>query len=225
MSNIKNIRGIRGIFFDLDGTLFDTAPELSAAINHMLTDLNLDKLDPLDIRNFIGRGADNLIKKSIALSSQLDPEPFFEEGTRLFHQHYMVNAGFSKPYNDAKDTLKKLKEKNIYLVCITNKTKIFTNKILSQSGFLDFMDLVVSGDSLNKMKPDPLQIQHGCEALGLLPNQVIMVGDSSNDIEAGSAAGTYVITVPYGYNYGQPIDSPKVDLAIKILSDLTQVAD
>ena len=222
MSDIKNIKGI---FFDLDGTLFDTAPELSDAINHMLSDLNLDKLDSLDIRNFIGRGADNLIKKSIALSSHLDPEPFFEEGKKLFHQHYIINAGFSKPYDDARDTLKKLKERNIYLGCVTNKPKIYTHQILSQSEILDFMDIVVSGDSLNKMKPDPLQIQHGCETLGLQPNQVIMVGDSSNDIEAGYAAGTYIITVPYGYNHGDSIDSPKVDLAIKILSDLTQVVN
>jgi phosphoglycolate phosphatase len=213
---LSNIKNIKGIFFDLDGTLFDTAPELSDATNYMLSDLDFDKLDPLDIKNFIGRGADNLIRKSIALSSQLDPEPFFEEGKRLFHQHYIINAGFSKPYDDARDTLKKLKERNIYLGCVTNKPKIYTHQILSQSGILDFMDIVVSGDSLNKMKPDPLQIQ---------PNQVIMVGDSSNDIEAGHAAGTYVITVPYGYNHGESINSPKVDLAIKILSDLTQVVN
>jgi phosphoglycolate phosphatase len=220
---LSNIKNIKGIFFDLDGTLFDTAPELSDATNHMLADLNLNKLDPLDIRNFIGRGADNLIRKSIALSSQSDPELSFEEGRRLFHQHYIINAGYSKPYDDARDTLKKLKEKNIYLGCVTNKPKIYTHEILSQSGILDVMDIVVSGDSLNKMKPDPLQIEHGCETLGLQPNQVIMVVDSINDIEAGYAAGTYVITVPYGYNHGQSIDSPKVDLAIKTLSDLTQV--
>jgi phosphoglycolate phosphatase len=222
---LSDIENIKGIFFDLDGTLFDTAPELSDATNYMLSDLDFDKLDPLDIKNFIGRGADNLIRKSIALSSQLDPEPFFEEGKRLFHQHYIINAGFSKPYDDARDTLKKLKERNIYLGCVTNKPKIYTHQILSQSEILDFMDIVVSGDSLNKMKPDPLQIQYGCEALGLKPNQVIMVGDSSNDIEAGHAAGTYVITVPYGYNHGESINSPKVDLAIKILSDLTQVVN
>jgi len=222
---LSDIENIKGIFFDLDGTLFDTAPELSDATNYMLSDLDFDKLDPLDIKNFIGRGADNLIRKSIALSSQLDPEPFFDEGKRLFHQHYIINAGFSKPYDDARDTLKKLKERNIYLGCVTNKPKIYTHQILSQSEILDFMDIVVSGDSLSKMKPDPLQIQYGCEALGLKPNQVIMVGDSSNDIEAGHAAGTYVITVPYGYNHGESINSPKVDLAIKILSDLTQVVN
>ena len=52
-----------------------------------------------------------------------------------------------------------------------------------------------------------------------------MVGDSSNDIEAGYAAGTFVVTVPYGYHHGDSIDSPKVDLAIKNLSELTQVVN
>ncbi len=222
MSNIKNIKGI---FFDLDGTLFDTAPELAEAVNQMLVDLNFEELDPLDIKNFIGRGADNLIRKSISLASQSSPEPFFDEGKILFQKHYILNAGLSKPYHDAEDTLKALKIKNIYLGCVTNKPKIFTDKILSQSGLSVLMDIVISGDSLEKMKPDPLQINHGCEALSLKPNQVIMVGDSSNDIEAGYAAGTFVVTVPYGYHYGDSIDSPKVDLAIKNLSELTQVVN
>ena len=222
MSNLQNIKGV---FFDLDGTLFDTAPELSAAINQMLTTLNLPQLDPLKIKNFIGRGADNLIRKSIALSSQLKPEFFFDEAKKIFQQYYLLNAGSSKPYDDAKMTIENLKEKNILLGCVTNKPKLFTDEIMRQSGMIDLMDIVLSGDSLDKMKPDPLPIEHGCAILGLKPNEVIMVGDSSNDIEAGYAAGAYVVTVPYGYHHGESIESSKVNLAINHLSELTQVVN
>jgi phosphoglycolate phosphatase len=68
-----------------------------------------------------------------------------------------------------------------------------------------------------------MQLQYSCEKLELEPKQAIMVGDSCNDIEAGFSAGTYVVTVPYGYQYGQSIESAKVDLAIKNLNDLVTI--
>ena len=58
---------IKAIFFDLDGTLFETAPQLSVAVNNMLNDLKMDALEKNQITNFIGKGADNLIRKSIEL--------------------------------------------------------------------------------------------------------------------------------------------------------------
>ena len=72
-------------------------------------------------------------------------------------------------------------------------------------------------------KPHPMPIKHSCDVLALKPKEAIMVGDSCNDIEAGFSAGTYVVTVPYGYQYGQSIKSDKVDLAIKNLNDLVPI--
>ena len=220
---MKKFNNIKGVFFDLDGTLFDTAPEIIFATNQMLKDLDLQELESDIIKSFIGKGADNLIRKSILYSSKEDSEALFKAARRLFDKHYILNAAQSLPYDGVEGALIKLKKKKLTLACITNKPEIFTQAILEGSGLISYLDLVVSGDTVSKKKPDAMPLQYSCEALELEPKEAIMVGDSCNDIEAGFSAGTYVVTVPYGYQYGQSIESDKVDLAIENLNDLVTI--
>jgi len=220
---LKNFNNIKGIFFDLDGTLFNTAPELGFATNQMLKDLDLQCLESNIIKSFIGRGADYLIRKSILYSSQKDSEALFTEARKLFERYYFLNAAQSMPYDGVEEALIGLKNKKLSLACVTNKPEIYTQVILEESGLISYLDLVVAGDTVSRKKPDPMQLQYSCEKLELEPKQAIMVGDSCNDIEAGFSAGTYVVTVPYGYQYGQSIESAKVDLAIKNLNDLVTI--
>lgn len=220
---MKKFNNIKGVFFDLDGTLFDTAPEIIFATNQMLKDLDLQELESDIIKSFIGKGADNLIRKSILYSSKEDSEALFKAARRLFDKHYILNAAQSLPYDGVEGALIKLKKKKLTLACITNKPEIFTQAILEGSGLISYLDLVVSGDTVSKKKPDAMPLQYSCETLELEPKEAIMVGDSCNDIEAGFSAGTYVVTVPYGYQYGQSIESDKVDLAIENLNDLVTI--
>ena len=220
---MKKFTNIKGIFFDLDGTLFDTAPELTFATNQMLKDIDLQELESDIIKSFIGKGADNLVRKSISYSSKQDPEILFRKARQLFDKYYILNAAQSLPYDGVEEVLIKLKKKKLSLACVTNKPEIYTQVILEESGLISYLDLVVAGDTVSRKKPDPMQLQYSCEKLELEPKQAIMVGDSCNDIEAGFSAGTYVVTVPYGYQYGQSIESAKVDLAIKNLNDLVTI--
>ena len=220
---MKKFNNIKGVFFDLDGTLFDTAPELSVATNQMLKDVDLHELETDIIKSFIGKGADNLVRKSISYSSKQDSEFLFKEARKLFDKYYILNAAESLPFDGAEEALIKLKNKKLSLACVTNKPEIYTHAILEESGLISYLDLVVSGDTVSRKKPDPMPLQYSCDKLELEPKEAIMVGDSYNDIEAGFSAGTYVITVPYGYQYGQSIESDKVDVAIKNLNDLVQI--
>ena len=220
---MKKFNNIKGVFFDLDGTLFDTAPELSVATNQMLKDVDLHELETDIIKSFIGKGADNLVRKSISYSSKQDSEFLFKEARKLFDKYYILNAAESLPFDGAEEALIKLKNKKLSLACVTNKPEIYTHAILEESGLISYLDLVVSGDTVTRKKPDPMPLQYSCDKLELEPKEAIMVGDSYNDIEAGFSAGTYVITVPYGYKYGQSIESDKVDVAIKNLNDLVQI--
>jgi phosphoglycolate phosphatase len=220
---LKKFTNIKGVFFDLDGTLFDTAPELTFATNQMLKDIDLQELESDIIKSFIGKGADNLVRKSISYSSKQDPEILFRKARQLFDKYYILNAAQSLPYDGVEEVLIKLKKKKLSLACVTNKPEIYTQVILEESGLISYLDLVVAGDTVSRKKPDPMQLQYSCEKLELEPKQAIMVGDSFNDIEAGFSAGTYVVTVPYGYQYGQSIESAKVDLAIKNLNDLVTI--
>jgi len=220
---LKKFTNIKGVFFDLDGTLFDTAPELTFATNQMLKDIDLQELESDIIKSFIGKGADNLVRKSISYSSKQDPEILFKKARQLFDKYYILKAAQSLPYDGVEEVLIKLKKKKLSLACVTNKPEIYTQVILEESGLISYLDLVVAGDTVSRKKPDPMQLQYSCEKLELEPKQAIMVGDSFNDIEAGFSAGTYVVTVPYGYQYGQSIESAKVDLAIKNLNDLVTI--
>ena len=148
---------------------------------------------------------------------------FFDLDGTLFDKYYILNAAQSLPYYGVEEVLIKLKKKKLSLACVTNKPEIYTQVILEESGLISYLDLVVAGDTVSRKKPDPMQLQYSCEKLELEPKQAIMVGDSFNDIEAGFSAGTYVVTVPYGYQYGQSIESAKVDLAIKNLNDLVTI--
>ena len=221
--NLAYFKDIKGIFFDLDGTLFETAPQLTLAVNRMLVDLKMNTLPEENISNFIGKGADNLIRKSIKLSSDKDANEFFVDALDSFHNHYEQIAHNSLPYDGVMETINFLKTKGLKLACITNKPSIFTDKILCESGLNQYLDLILSGDSLEKMKPDPLPIIYSCEFFNIKTKESIMVGDSMNDVEAGSSAGAYVVTVPYGYQSGKKIDSSKVDLAINNFIDIQSI--
>jgi len=84
----------------------------------------------------------------------------------------------------------------------------------------EFFEIVVSGDSLPKKKPDPMQLQHICAKLDVHTFEAMLVGDSETDITAAHAAGCFIVTVPYGYNQGRPIDESTVDAMIEDLTEL-----
>ena len=214
---------IKAILFDLDGTLFETAPELAEAVNLMLKDLEMAELKTNEIKRFIGRGAENLIKQSIAVSSKKDPTLVFANAEKLFAHHYSLISANSLMYEGVEKSIIDLKAKDFLLGCVTNKPAIYTEALMNHSRLADFMDIIVSGDTTEKKKPDPLPILHALNQLNIEPKDAIMVGDSVVDIEAGFAAGTYIFTVPYGYQFGESIISDKVDYAMSNFSELTQI--
>ena len=214
---------IKAILFDLDGTLFETAPELSDAINSMLKDLEMMELKRNEIKNFIGKGAENLIKQSLRLSSKKDPTPFFTKAEKLFAHHYSLISANSLMFDGVKKAIVYLKSKDFLLGCVTNKPAIYTEALMNKSRLTDFMDVIVSGDTTKKKKPDPLPIFHALNQLNIEPKDAIMVGDSIVDIEAGCAAGTHIFTVPYGYQFGESIISDRVDYAMSNFNELTRI--
>ena len=207
----------------MDGTLFETAPELSEAINLMLKDLEMVKLKTNEIKRFIGKGAENLIKQSLQASSKKNPIPSFEKAEKLFAHHYSLISANSLMFDGVEKSISHLKDKDLLLGCVTNKPAVYTEALMNHSSLSNFMDIIVSGDTTKKKKPDPLPILHALNQLNIEPKDAIMVGDSVVDIEAGFAAGTHIFTVPYGYQFGESIISDKVDYAMSNFSELTQI--
>ena len=124
---------IKAILFDLDGTLFETAPELSDAVNSMLKDLGMTELKRNEIKNFIGKGAENLIKQSLRLSSKKDPGPLFTKAEKLFAHHYSLISANSLMFDGVKKAIVYLKSKDFLLGCVTNKPAIYTEALMNKS--------------------------------------------------------------------------------------------
>jgi phosphoglycolate phosphatase len=215
---------VKAVMFDLDGTLIHTAPEIAFAVNQMLAELNLPTLPQQQIESYIGDGAQALIRRCIAdkPSGEVD-EKLFQRAQALFFVHYASNVTQSKPYGGVVEALTALQDKGLKLACVTNKPEKFTIPLLDKSGLLDFFDVVVSGDTLPKKKPDPIQLRYICAKFNVLEAESMLVGDSLTDVTAAHAAGCYIVTVPYGYNQGKPIDHSMVDETITNLTDLVDL--
>ena len=223
---------VKVVMVDLDGTLIHTAPEIAVAANEMLKALDFAPLHLELVESFIGEGAPMLVKRCLAttlgLNTTLGAEPaadLFERAERLFFEHYANNAHQSLPYAGVQDGLQTLSDAGFRLACVTNKPEKFTLPLLQHSGLHNFFEMVVSGDTLAKKKPDPIQLQHICAEFEVLTMEAVLVGDSATDIAAAHAAGCFIITVPYGYNQGKSLDVSKVDATINDLTELTALLE
>lgn len=210
---------LKAILIDLDGTMFDTAPEISIAMNQTLQALNFRTLSFDTIRQFIGKGVDNLVNQSL-LASNEKGHIKKNEALKLFNEFYKKIAKQSKPYDDVESTLKFLQEKQIKLACVTNKPSCHTYLILEESNFEKFFDCIICGDEMKFKKPHQFSIDYVRKKLDVAEMETLMVGDSSNDIRAANNAGVSVATVPYGYQYEEPIENFPVSYALQQFSDL-----
>ncbi|WP_096463009.1 phosphoglycolate phosphatase [Sulfurifustis variabilis] len=216
---------VKMIMIDLDGTLVDTAPDIADSANLMLADLGREP-HPLDrIAEWIGNGVSRLVKRALTGEMWAEPDaPLFEQAIARFRHHYGERvAAKSRPFPGVVDGLEELARARFRLACITNKAGAFTRPLLDALDLSRYFELVLSGDSLPKKKPDPLPLLHACEHFGIRPEQGLLVGDSGNDVKAARAAGMHVVCVSYGYNHGQDVRELNPDAVIESLGDLPRL--
>jgi phosphoglycolate phosphatase len=204
---------IRAAIIDLDGTMLHTVPDFELALNGMRADFGLAPITSAIIEPMVGKGSEKLIRDVLALdydAARIDA--VFEEAMASYQRHYLaINGERSTLYPDVIEGLQALKALGLRLACVTNKPIAFTTPLLARKGLAPHFELVYGGDSLPKKKPDPLPLLQVCRDFDLAPAQVVAIGDSSNDAEAARAAGCFVLTVPYGYNHGQSVQTINSD--------------
>lgn len=213
---------VKLVIMDLDGTLVDTAPDIAASINSMLTDLGLPICDRDTIAGWVGSGARRLIKRALTGQVNGEPDPaLYERADPLFRRYYAARVSQeSTLYPGVAATLEALRIAGFELACVTNKPEAFTVPLLKDVGIHDCFQLLLSGDALPRGKPDPLPLLHACDYFAVSPDHSVMVGDSVNDTEAAQAAGMPVICVTYGYNQGADVRELAPAAVINELSEL-----
>lgn len=213
------LSGIRAAIIDLDGTMLHTAPDFHVAINQMRADLGLPEIGIDTITLFVGKGTENLIRRVLAVDFGADEvERHFAAALSSYQHHYLaINGNYSTLYPGVREGLDALQAKKLRLACVTNKPIAFAVPLLEKTGLRPYFELVYGGDSLPRKKPDPYPLLKVCEDFSLSPEQVVAIGDSSNDALAARAAGCRVLNVPYGYNHGQPIHDVDSDGIVSTL--------
>lgn len=212
----------RLVLLDLDGTLVDTVPDLAVCVDAMLAEFGRPPRGEAKVREWVGNGIERLVKRALTDSQDGEPEAeLFENALPRFMAHYARNVSeASRPYPGAEALLTFFEKRNVPRVCITNKAARYTEALLADVGWLKRFDLVLSGDTLERKKPDPLPLLHAAGHFGVTPGESLMVGDSSNDVAAARAAGVPIVCVSYGYNHGEDIRSARPDAVIDSLDEL-----
>ena len=211
--------------FDLDGTLVDTAPDFKNSINYMLNELNESQVSLEEIRNWVGYGARELIRRTVVNKNIPHDEKRIEEMLKIFLLHYTHNIDDdSVLFSNVKNVLEFLKNNGIKLAVCTNKMERLSNILLEKLNVLYMFDYLVGGDSLRKNKPDPFPLLYICEKLNIEISDTIMIGDSVTDLNAGKDAGMPVVLVSYGYTDNIDIYN-EADLVINDFSQLKKLVN
>ncbi len=198
---------VYAILFDLDGTLVDTAPDIAAAVDATLRELDYPSVGSDQVRSWIGRGVDVLLHR--VLTRERDGRAAADAHARArerFLEHYAAHNGrVAMVYPGVREGIAHARRLGIAMCCVTNKLQDFSEALLAVTGLDRELAFVQGGDALPKTKPDPLPLTHAAARLGFAPGECLMVGDSSNDARAARAAGMPVAVAKFGYlNGGNP---------------------
>ena len=218
---LNQLNDLRAVFFDLDGTLVDSAIDIYSAMNATLADLGWPLVTEAQVRVWVGRGAAHLVHCVLAhQQTEVDPKAHAIL-LDAFLAHYQKNVCVdSKPYDGVVEFIAACQNRNLSLACITNKPYQPAYELLSTLNLLTPFSLLLGGDSVMHKKPHPMSLLKALDHFQLQPHQAIMIGDSRNDIEAAHAANMQCVALSYGYNHGEPIANSKPDLVLDSLLEL-----
>jgi phosphoglycolate phosphatase len=183
--------GHKFLLFDLDGTLVDSASDLTTSLNLLADELGHARLTTDYVRTIVGDGATKLIKRAFG------EENFRREQLFRFLEIYGVHLlDQTCCYPGIEELLGRYPAENLALV--TNKPFALSMELLKGLGLHGHFKVVFGGDSFAEKKPHPLPVQKALEALGAEPAEAVMIGDHHTDMISGRAAGTTTCFCAFG---------------------------
>ena len=195
---------IRAILFDLDGTLLDSAPDFIHCLNKLLEQNDKTKLPDDVIRQHVSDGSIKLIE--IGFKIKPSNNDFADLRRQLLDLYDKNLLKWADIFHDVENLINFVESRNILWGVVTNKPSYFSKKILARIPIFNNCAVLVSSDDVKNMKPDPEGISKACVEIGVLPQNVIYVGDHIKDMIAAEKAGCLPIACRYGYYNDQKND-------------------
>jgi phosphoglycolate phosphatase len=193
---MPNNASIRGVLFDLDGTLLDTAHDMMNALNALRAEEKLPPLPYEKVRCQVSHGANALVKLSFGELSATEHEVMRQ---RLLDIYRRQLARHTVLFEGGDEMLRDLERRGLHWGIVTNKPGWLTDPLLIEVGLHTRARAVVSGDTLAQRKPHPLPLLHAAETMGCKPEECVYVGDAERDMQAAQAAGMFALVAGFGY--------------------------
>ena len=204
--NIANVAQREVLLFDLDGTLVDSATDLHRAMNMSLNALQLPTVTEAQVRVWVGKGTALFCQSALQhLTGKVDPaqqQQLLDTFLKIYNADPCVET---QPFDGIVEFLEWGLAQKKTMICVTNKPELPARAIVDHLGMTHYFADVIGGDRFEERKPHPRQLLHCVEQYAQSKDQVLMIGDSSNDVEAARRAGIDCVVVSYGYNHGENI--------------------
>lgn len=190
---------IRGLIFDLDGTLVDSLPGIADALNRSLEELNLPTHSVTEVKGYIGDGIETLVKR--ALGNEQSER--CAEVIGGFQIHYSANwKTGTHPYPGMIELLEEFHQKEIPMAVLSNKPHPYTVEIVETLFPAHLFNTILGHQEAFPKKPDPTSALKIVSDWGLKAEEVAYVGDSTVDLATAQAAS--LIPLIFSWGYGTP---------------------
>ena len=191
----------KGVLFDLDGTLIDTAPDFIVCLNQLRAEYDLPALPFTDIRKVVSDGARAMV--SLAFDIKEGDEGFEKKRQRFLDLYANNIATESRLFEGLENTLAHCKQHNIPWGIVTNKPRRFSELLLTELNLLGELGSLVCADDVDNPKPNKEPMIKACQELNLAPEDCLYVGDHARDIQAGKNANMPTVAAAYGYVHNE----------------------
>ena len=218
----RQLSPYHGVFFDLDGTLADTAPDLVAAANQLLVARNQTPKPYELLRPYASAGARGLLEGAFGITPE-HPD-FVSLRDEFFTNYEKALLVHSKLFDGMDHVLEQIEQAKLPWGIVTNKSKRFTSPLTDLMGLSQRAISTVSGDTTPHSKPHPEPILHAAKLANIDPTKSIYVGDDVRDVLAGKAAGMLTVAAAYGYcGCKEPPEAWGADYIIEHPLDLLKI--
>lgn len=189
------------LFFDFDGTLVDTIPDIAYHVNAVLAGLGFAPRTLEQVRAAVGKGMHQLLRE-LCPELKADAEALTRAAAHLKHLYATQPVVHSRLYEGVRSAL--LRNGGPPRIVLTNKLEVLADTILRHFEIRECFERVVGDGGEYPLKPDPTAIISILRDRGVPPERAMLIGDSQVDLKAAQAAGVAFGWAAYGYETVSP---------------------